>query len=176
MSLFKTLLGRLFTSVKPEADPIKPAADTEPVVQDQAAEKSPIPADAEAEAAETTETLTIWTIERSRLATPHALCTEIEVLPSAAVPIHEDIMGYVFDTPSGDSVVIEAATGSLVGQSLDHVRDSVRELSRAELKQQLDTARREFNRLKKTELDNDAFWKAIRMGGADADVVQDFAE
>ncbi len=125
---------------------------------------------------ETAQALTIWTIERSRTSSPRALCTDIEIFPSQAVELHEGIMGYVLDTPNGETVVIEADTGSLVGQSLDHVRDSVRELSKADLKQQLDTARREFNRLKKTELDNDEFWQAIRMGGTDADVVQDFAE
>lgn len=126
--------------------------------------------------AETPQMLTIWTIERSRIAAPRALCTEIEIYPSTAVDLHEGIMGYVLDTPNGETVVIEAGTGSLVGHSLENVRDSVRELSKSELKLQLDTARREYNRLKKHELDNDEFWKAVRMGSSDSDVVQDFAE
>ena len=62
---------------------------------------------------ESPETLTIWTIERNRYAAARALCTNIEVYPSTSVAMCEDIMGYVFDTPNGESVVIEARTGSL---------------------------------------------------------------
>jgi hypothetical protein len=125
---------------------------------------------------ETPQTLTIWTIERNRYAAPRALCTDIEVYPSTSVGLCEDIMGYVLDTPSGESVVIEARTGSLVGHSLEVVRDGVREMTKIQLNVQLDTARKEFNRMKKSELSNDEFWKSLKMGSAEIEVSQDFQE
>jgi len=121
-------------------------------------------------------TLTIWTIERNRYAAARALCTDIEVYPSAALSLHEDINGYVIDTPSGESLVIEARTGSLVGHTLEVVRDGVREMTKAQLNAQLDTARKEFNRMSKNELSNDEFWKAIKMGGSEIEVAQDYHE
>ena len=120
--------------------------------------------------------LTIWTIERNRYAPARALCTDIEVLFSAATPLCEDINGYVLDTPSGESVVIEARTGTLVGHSLEVVRDGVREMSKVQLNNQLDTGKKEFNRMKKIEMSNDEFWKAIKMGSEDIEPVQDFQE
>jgi hypothetical protein len=120
--------------------------------------------------------LTIWTIERNRYAASRALCTDIEVYPTDAVSLCEDIKGYVIDTPSGESVVIEARTGSLVGHTLEVVRDGVREMSKTQLNAQLDTAKKEFNRMSKQELSNDEFWKAIKMGGSEIEVAQDFQE
>lgn len=121
-------------------------------------------------------TLTIWTIERNRYAAARALCTDIEVYPSEAVALCEDITGYVIDTPSGESVVIEARTGSLVGHSLEVVRDGVREMNKVQLNAQLDTARKEFNRMSKSELPNEEFWKSLKMGGAEIEVAQDYQE
>jgi hypothetical protein len=121
-------------------------------------------------------TLTIWTIERNRYAASRALCTDIEVYPSEALGLHENINGYVIDTPSGECVVIEARTGSLVGHSLEVVRDGVREMTKVQLNAQLDSALKEFNRMKKQELSNDEFWKAIRMGSSEIEVAQDFQE
>jgi len=86
--------------------------------------------------------LPIWTVERNRYAAARALCTEIEVLPSHAIPLCEDINGYVLDTPSGESVVVEARTGSLVGHSLEVVKDGIREMTRAQLNSQLDTGKK----------------------------------
>ena len=126
--------------------------------------------------AEAPVSLTIWTIERNRYAAARALCTDIEVYPSEAVPLCEDIVGFVFDTPNGESVVVEARTGSLVGHTLEVVRDGVREMTRAQLNSQLDTGRKEFNRMKKHELSNDEFWLAIRMGSSEIEVIQDFQE
>lgn len=120
--------------------------------------------------------LTIWTIERNRYAPARALCTDIEVYPSEALLLHEEINGYVIDTPSGESVVIEARTGSLVGHSLEVVRDGVREMTKAQLNAQLDSARKEFNRMKRQELSNEEFWLAIKMGGSEIDVAQDYQE
>lgn len=124
--------------------------------------------------AEAPVSLTIWTIERNRYAAARALCTDIEVYPSEAVALCEDIVGFVFDTPNGESVVVEARTGSLVGHSLEVVRDGVREMTRAQLNGQLDTGRKEFNRMKKQELSNDEFWSAIKMGGSEIEVAQDY--
>jgi hypothetical protein len=120
--------------------------------------------------------LTVWTIERNRYTAARALCTDIEVFPSSATPLCEDIKGYVFDTPNGESVVIEARTGTLVGHSLEVVRDGVREMSKVQLNNQLDTGKKEFNRMKKIEMSNDDFWKAIKMGSEEVEPVQDFQE
>lgn len=120
--------------------------------------------------------LTIWTIERQRYASAGALCTDVEVYPSEAVALCEDITGYVIGTPNGESVVVEARTGSLVGHSLEVVRDGVREMSKLQLNTQLDTARKEFNRMKQQALSNDQFWLAIKMGSNELDVAQDYPE
>ena len=125
---------------------------------------------------ETPVVLTIWTIERNRYAAARALCTDIEVYPSEAVNLCEDIVGYAIDTPNGESVVIEARTGSLVGHSLEVVRDGVREMNKIQLNAQLDTARKEFNRMSKHELTNDEFWKSIRMGSSEIEISQDYQE
>lgn len=117
--------------------------------------------------------LTIWTIERNRYAPSRALCTDIEVYPSAAINLCEDINGHVFDTPNGESVVVEARTGSLVGHSLEVVRDGIREMTKAQLNNQLDTGRKEFNRMKKQEMSNDEFWQAIKMGSEEIEAAQE---
>ena len=126
--------------------------------------------------AEVTVTLSIWTVERNRYAAARALCTEVEVLPSAAISLCEDINGYVLDTPSGECVVVEARTGSLVGHSVEIVKDGIREMTRAQLNSQLDTAKKEYSRMKKQELSNAEFWKAIKMGGSDLEIAQDYQE
>lgn len=116
--------------------------------------------------------LTVWTIERSRIAPTRALCTDIGVYPSEATALCEDIMGYVVGTPNGETVVVEARTGGLVGHALEVVLDGIREMTKAQLNSQLDTARKEFNRMKKVEMTNDEFWKAIKMGNNDLDATQ----
>jgi hypothetical protein len=121
-------------------------------------------------------TLSIWTIERNRYVAARALYTEIEVFRSHAILLCEDIYGYVLDTPSGESVVIEARTGSLVGHSLEVVRDGIREMTRVQLNNQLDTGKKEFDRMKKHEMSNDEFWKSIKMGSSDLEIAQDFQE
>lgn len=126
--------------------------------------------------AESPVMLAIWTIERNRYAAARALCTAVEVLPSDAIVLCEDINGYVLDTPSGESVVVEARTGSLVGHSLEVVKDGIREMTRSQLNSQLDTGKKEFNRMKRQELSNDEFWKAIKMGSSDLEISQDFQE
>ena len=118
--------------------------------------------------------LTIWTIERSRYEAARALCTDIEVYPSEAITLSEDIVGYVLGTPNGETVVVEARTGGLVGHSIEIVLDGIREMTKVQLNNQLDTARKEFNRMSKHELPNDEFWKAIKMGGAEIEASQDY--
>lgn len=146
---------------------------TEPVAVKEQTVASPLENEA---ASEEPLILTIWTIERSRYAESRALCTDIEVYPSESITLCEGIDGYVFDTPSGESVVVEAGTGSLVGQSLEVVRDGIREMTKAQLHNQLDTGKKEFRRMKKHALSNEKFWHAIRMGSAETDVAQDYQE
>jgi hypothetical protein len=117
--------------------------------------------------------LTIWTIERNRYAPARALCTDIEVYPSAAITLCEDIQGYVFDTPNGESVVVEARTGSLVGHSVEVVRDGICEMTKAQLNNQLDTGRKDFNRMKNQEMSNDEFWTAIKMGSEETEAAHE---
>lgn len=164
-NIFNTALKRIFGSEK-KAEALQVASAAEQAQQAPARELEAEPA----------VSLTIWTIERNRYAAPRALCTEVEVNPSEAVTLYEDITGYVFDTPSGESVVVEGGTGGLVGHSLEVVRDGIREVTKAQLKQQLDSGKKEFNRMKKYELSNEEFWKAIRMGGAEIEVAQDYQE
>ena len=122
--------------------------------------------------AETPVILTIWTIERSRIAPSHALCTDIEVYPLAATALCAGITGYVVGTPNGETVVVEARTGGLVGHSLEVVLDGIGEMTQAQLNNQLDTAKKEFNRMKKQQMTNDEFWKAIKVGSEEMDVTQ----
>jgi len=154
---FGSALKRMFGSEKSTEH----MADTSPHVDKQNAAEVEVPV-----------FLTIWTIERSRTAPSRALCTEIEVYPSAATALCEDLTGYVVGTPNGETVVIEARTGGLVGHSLEVVLDGIREMSKAQLNSQLDTARKEFNRMKKVEMTNDEFWRAIKMGGEEMDATQ----
>jgi hypothetical protein len=121
-------------------------------------------------------TLSIWTVERKRYAAARALCTDVEVYPSAAITLCEDIYGYVLDTSSGESIVVEARTGSLVGHSVEIVKDGIREMTRAQLNNQLDTGKKEYSRMKKQELSNEDFWKAIKMGSSDLEIEQDYQE
>ena len=162
-TLFKSALKRIFNGErKEESLPVIASPSTlanDPAVETEAA-----------------VSMTIWTIERNRYADARALCTEIEVYPSGAHELCEDIFGYVLDTPNGESVVVEARTGSLVGHSLELVRDGVREMTHSQLNAQLDTARKEFNRMNKIELSNEEFWKAIRMGESEVEIVQEFQE
>ncbi len=125
---------------------------------------------------ETPVMLTIWIIERNRYTPARALCTDIEVYPSQAIALCEDISAYVFDTQNGENVVIEARIGSLVGHSLEVVRDGVREMTKSQLNAQLDTAKKEFNRMNKLALSNDEFWKAIKMGSSEIEMAQDYQE
>ncbi|HQS58543.1 MAG: hypothetical protein B7Y56_11820 [Gallionellales bacterium 35-53-114] len=163
MNFFKSIFGRIFSAgTRAEAEKVQAGPEAKSI------EKSI--------EAEVPLALTIWTIERNRYAPARALCTDIEVYPSEALLLHEEINGYVIDTPSGESVVIEARTGSLVGHSLEVVRDGVREMTKAQLNAQLDSARKEFNRMKKQELSNEEFWLAIKMGGSEIDVAQDYEE
>lgn len=117
-------------------------------------------------AAEQPEILTIWMIERDRYGVRgRALSTEIEVYPSEAVRLCDGVAGYVLNTPNGESVVVEARSGGLVGNSLESVLDGVRDMPSSELIRQIDTNRKEFNRMKSQHLNSAEFWVALRMDG-----------
>ncbi len=162
-NFFKSALKRIFGGVKKE--PSRTLGD-ESAKQVSARVIEP----------ETPIILTIWTIEHNRYTAARALCTDVEIFSSEAISLCENINGYVLDTPNGENVVVEARTGSLVGHSLEVVRDGVREMSKGQLNTQLDTARKEFNRMKKFELSNDEFWKAIKMGCSETEITQDYQE
>jgi hypothetical protein len=164
---FGSALKRIFGGRKDEPVPGEISA---------AGEKTSAPVVAPVSESETPVKLVIWTIERNRYSAARALCTEIETYPSDAVLLCEDISGYVLGTPNGESVVVEARTGSLVGHSLEVVRDGVREMTKIQLNAQLDTAKKEFNRMSKLDLTNDAFWQAIKMGGEEIEIAQDDQE
>lgn len=161
---FGTTLKRIFGSE------IKPAPQTITITPQQITQKN-IELLIEVESP---VILTIWTIERNRYAAPRALSTEVEVYPSAAITLCEDISCYVLGTPNGETVVVEARTGGLVGHTLEVVKDGIREMSKAQLNNQLDTAKKEFNRMKKQDMPNDEFWKAIKMGNEEIEASQDF--
>lgn len=119
--------------------------------------------------------LTIWMIERDRYGVRgRALCTDVEVYESEAVRLCDSVMGYVLNTPSGESVVVEARSGGLVGNSLESVLDGVRDMPSSELIRQIDTNRKEFNRMKHQALPNAEFWAALRMGEAELAPGQDY--
>ena len=162
-NFFKSALERFFSGDKKVESK---AVTVEPVAQ----------ARALLDEAELPVTLTIWTIERNRYSAARALCTDVELLPSEATSLCEDILGYVLNTPNGESVVVEARTGSLVGHSLEVVRDGVCEMTKSQLNAQLDTAKKEFNRMSKVELSNDEFWKTIKMGSSEIEIEQDNQE
>ncbi|HEY6093803.1 MAG TPA: hypothetical protein VIU93_02510 [Gallionellaceae bacterium] len=126
-------------------------------------------------AAETPVPLTIWMIERDRYGVRgRALCTDVEVYASEAVHLCESVMGYVLNTPSGETVVVEARSGGLVGNSLESVLDGVRDTPSSELIRQIDSNRKEFNRMKHAALPNAEFWAALRMGDAEPEPGQDY--
>lgn len=159
---FRSALKRIFGSAnKAEAEdvPAKPAAKPSEIEPGTETEASVI--------------LTIWTIERNRYATARALCTDIEVYPSEAITLCEGINGYVLGTPNGETVVIEARAGGLVGHSVEIVMDGIREMSTAQLKNQIDTGKKEFNRMTKQAMSNDEFWKAIKMGSEEIEAAQE---
>jgi len=123
--------------------------------------------------AEASAILTIWTIERNRYAPARALCTELEVYPCEAITLCEEINCYVLGTPNGETVVVEARTGGLVGHSIEVVMDGIREMTKVQLNNQLDTSWKEFNRMKKQDMSKDEFWKAIKMGSEEIETIQE---
>lgn len=123
---------------------------------------------ATAEAIEAPLNLTIWMIERDRFGVRgRALCTDIEVYASEAVTLCANVSGYVLHTPNGETVVVEARSGGLVGHTLETVLDGIRDMPSSELVRQIDTGKKEFNRMKQQVLSNAEFWAAIRMGDAE---------
>lgn len=109
--------------------------------------------------------LTIWMIERDRFGVRgRALCTDIEVYASEAVILCEDVSGYILSTPNGETVVVEGRSGGLVGHSLETVLDGIRDMPSSELIKQIDTGKKEFNRIQQQSLPNSEFWAALKMG------------
>ena len=141
----------------------------------QGAVAQPAAASVPATTVEAPVALTIWMIERDRYGVRgRALCTDVEVYESEAVRLCESVMGYVLNTPSGETVVVEARSGGLVGNSLESVLDGVRDMPSSELIRQIDTNRKEFNRMKHQALPNAEFWAALRMGEGELEPGQDY--
>ena len=114
------------------------------------------------------QSLLIWMIERDRYGVRgRALCTNIEVCEFDAVNLCEGIQGYVLNTPSGETVVIESRTGGLVGYSLEMVLDGIRDVPHSDLIRQIDSSKKEFDRMSQEELPNAMFWAALRLGDED---------
>lgn len=113
---------------------------------------------------EEAKNLLVWMIERDRYGVRgRALCTMLEVYESDAVDLCEGIQGYVLNTPNGESVVVEGRSGGLVGYSLEAVLDGIRDMSRNDLIRQIDSAKKEFDRMQQQELSTAMFWAALKM-------------
>lgn len=126
-----------------------------------------------AEAIEAPFILTIWMIERDRYGVRgRALCTDIEVHASDAVTLCDGVSGYVLNTPNGENVVVEARSGGLVGHSLEAVLDGIRDMPSSELIKQIDTGKKEFNRMTQLALSNAEFWATLKMGDAEAESLE----
>lgn len=120
------------------------------------------------EAIEPPFNLTIWMIERDRFGVRgRALCTDIEVCAAEAVTLCKEVSGYVLNTPNGETVVVEARSGGLVGHTLETVLDGIRDMPASELIKQIDTGKKEFNRMRQLSLSNAEFWAALKMGDAE---------
>lgn len=158
----RAALQRVFAgAAQAPAEPVAKGPDTD--VQAVAAARS-----AAVEVIEPPLNLTIWMIERDRFGVRgRALSTEIEVYASEAVPLCEDVNGYVLNTPNGETVVVEARTGGLVGHTLETVLDGIRDMPSSDLIKQIDTGKKEFNRMQQLSLPNAEFWAAIKMGDAE---------
>lgn len=114
------------------------------------------------------QSLLVWMIERDRYGVRgRALCTKIEVYQTDAVDLCEEIQGYVLNAPNGETVVVEGRTGGLVGHSLETVLDGIRDMSYSDLARQLDSAKKEFDRMSQEELAPAMFWVALKMGDED---------
>lgn len=126
-----------------------------------------------AEATEVPLELTIWMIERDRYGVRgRALCTDIEVYASEAVVLCDGVSGYVVGTPNGETVVVEARSGGLVGHSVEAVLDGIRDMPTSELIRQIDAGRKEFNRMTQLALSNEEFWATLKMGDAETESVE----
>jgi hypothetical protein len=120
-------------------------------------------------------TLTIWMIERDRFGVRgRALCTDIEVYASDAVTLCDGVSGYILNTPNGETVVVEARSGGLVGHSLETVLDGIRDMPSSELIRQIDAGKKEFNRMKPLILPDAVFWAALKMGEAEVESGQEY--
>jgi hypothetical protein len=128
-----------------------------------------------AETVEAPLNLTIWMIERDRFGVRgRALCTDIEVYASEAVTLCDGVNGYILNTPNGETVVVEARSGGLVGHSLETVLDGIRDMPSSELIRQIDAGKKEFNRMKPLVLPDAVFWAALKMGETELESGQEY--
>lgn len=119
--------------------------------------------------------LLVWTIERDRYGVRgRALCTTVEVDAANVVDLCQGVQGYILNTPNGETVVIEARTGGLVGYTLETVWDGIRDMPSSELIKQLDSGKREFDRMKQLELSNALFWHALKMSDEDQSSIKEY--
>lgn len=124
---------------------------------------------------EEAKNLLVWMIERDRYGVRgRALCTMLEVYESDAVNLCEGIQGYVLNTPNGESVVVEGRSGGLVGYSLETVLDGIRDMSISDLIRQIDSAKKEFERMQQQELSTAMFWAALKMGDEEQPPASEF--
>lgn len=147
--LFRSLLHKLWPAGKNPPD-IRPA-----------------PSVMEDTPAESTRLLNIWAITRDRFGVrQQALCTEVEVTDSQMITLCEGVRGYTLRTPNGETAIIEGHSGGLIGHSLDMVQEAIRDTPCEELVRQIDSNRREFERMKACMLAPVDFWAALY--GADS--------
>jgi hypothetical protein len=119
--------------------------------------------------------LLVWTVERDRYGVRgRALCTTVEVHEGDAVYLCQGVQGYVLNSPNGETVVIEARTGGLVGYTLETVLDGIRDMPISELVKQIDSGKKEFDRMRQLELSNAMFWRALKMSDEDQSSIAEY--
>src|SRR5512139_2546085 len=128
-----------------------------------------------AEIAEAPQHLLVWMIERDRYGVRgRALCTTVELCESEAVELCDEIRGYVLNAPNGETVVVEARTGGLIGYSLETVQDGVRDMPSSDLIKQIDSGKKEFDRMQQLELSNASFWRALKMSDEEPSSITEY--
>lgn len=119
--------------------------------------------------------LLVWTIERDRYGVRgRALCTMMEVVEADAADLCQGVKGYVLNAPNGETVVVEARTGGLVGYTLETVSDGIRDMPISELLKQIDSGKKEFDRMKQVELSNAMFWAELKMSDEDQPSITEY--
>lgn len=149
---------------EPQQEPAQAAKQKHPTDIAQSPAAVPLDSPVGSVTDEEAKKLLVWMIERDRYGVRgRALCTMLEVYASDAVDLCEGIQGYVLNAPNGESVVVEGRSGGLVGYSLETVLDGIRDMSHSDLIRQIDSARKEFDRMQQQELSTAMFWAALKM-------------